>query len=289
MLKVTIGASNSGKSTWAHEQWEKDPLNTIVVNRDKIRELLFGYNETSINEYYTRPDINTLEKQVTLFEDTLIHDGLNLNKTVIVDATHLKKAYLDRFKFFNTKVEYILFQEDLKTLLERNSKRNRKVDESVIKRQLNQLKSLEVPMCVEAVELNQDKSLPHCTILDLDGTVALKCDRDIYDGSKCHMDFLIEPVFNLIKDIENLIICTGRDDRFTKETKYWLDKHDIKYKEFHIRKYPDMRPDWIVKEEFWRDISQRYYIDILVDDRNQVCRRARALGLKVAQVEYGNF
>ena len=39
----------------------------------------------------------------------------------------------------------------------------------------------------------------------------------------------------------------------------------------------------------WKDISQRYNIELMYDDRNQVVRRARALGLNVAHVKYGNY
>ena len=41
MKKLTIrcGISGSGKSTWAHTEWKKDPLNTTIVNRDKITRL----------------------------------------------------------------------------------------------------------------------------------------------------------------------------------------------------------------------------------------------------------
>ena len=47
-LTITIGISGSGKSTWAHEQWSKDPKNTVLISRDKIRELLFGFDLVNI-------------------------------------------------------------------------------------------------------------------------------------------------------------------------------------------------------------------------------------------------
>ena len=50
-----------------------------------------------------------------------------------------------------------------------------------------------------------------------------------------------------------------------------------------------MRPDWVIKEEMWRDLATRYNIVGMFDDRLQVVRRARALGLKVFNVEYNNF
>ena len=41
--------------------------------------------------------------------------------------------------------------------------------------------------------------------------------------------------------------------------------------------------------EVWEDIATRYNIVFIVDDRCQVVDYARSLGLKVFQVEYGNF
>ena len=51
-LMVLVGISGCGKSTFAKRQYESDPKNHLIVNRDKIRELLFGYTESTINDYY---------------------------------------------------------------------------------------------------------------------------------------------------------------------------------------------------------------------------------------------
>ena len=97
-LIIMCGVSGSGKSTYAHSLFKSNPSQYLIINRDKIRELIFGYTEESIVDYYKRTDINKCEKEVTHYEDTLINEGLNKNKTVIVDATHLKRKYLERFK-----------------------------------------------------------------------------------------------------------------------------------------------------------------------------------------------
>ena len=60
-IKILIGISNSGKSTYSHEQWLKNPENTIIVNRDAIR-YMFGYTEETISEYYSRPDFNKRDR-----------------------------------------------------------------------------------------------------------------------------------------------------------------------------------------------------------------------------------
>jgi len=300
MIKVTVGISGSGKSTWAKEQWEKSPLNTIIVNRDKIRELLFGYTEENISEYYSRKDISKLEKQVTLYEDTLIHDGLNQNKTVIVDATHLKKTYLKRFEFFNVPVEYFYFTVSIEEAVKRMTNRQRKVDEVVIKKQYDNYLNLQregVPVKYEPISFKQDVNLPPCVIYDIDGTIAKMKDRNAYDWSKVGQDLTVPNVVATIDWIADLspnnrpkvIIVSGRDGVCYKETKEWLEGNNIHFDALVLRQPNDTRPDWIIKEDIWNFIAKEYYIVGMYDDRNQVTRRARALGLKVFQVEYGNF
>jgi len=52
MAKITlmVGISGSGKSTKAKEISEK--TGALIVNRDKLREMLFGYTEQNIASYY---------------------------------------------------------------------------------------------------------------------------------------------------------------------------------------------------------------------------------------------
>lgn len=293
-LEILVGISASGKSSYAHEKWLKDPLNTVIVSRDNIRQM-FGFGEQTVSSYYDREDMFKLEKEVTKVFNTLVYDALESGKTVIADNTHLKRKFIEDYKYWNVPTEIKVFTVTLKEALTRDMGRVRSVGEEVIQKQYSQFVNLSKDLEKEVIEFEvltpfvHDTGKEFCTILDIDGTVAQKCDRDIYDGSKCHLDYLIEPVYNAIKDVENLIICTGRDDRFEKETKQWLKKYNINYKEFHMRKYPNMSADWKVKQEMWEDITKRYNIDILYDDRTQVVMRARALGLKVAQVEWGNF
>ena len=141
-LIICVGVSNSGKSTFASTTVKHNPEKYVIVNRDKIRELLYGYTEETISEYYLRDDLNKLEKQVTAYEDILIKQGLSIGKDVIVDATHLKAKYIDRFKFFNVDTEIKYFDIDLKEAIDRDSKRIRKVGEDIIKRQYDQYNNL---------------------------------------------------------------------------------------------------------------------------------------------------
>ncbi|MDC7248563.1 MAG: AAA family ATPase, partial [Sphaerochaetaceae bacterium] len=112
-LIVTIGISGSGKSSWAAKMVQEAIDKYVVVNRDKIRELLFGYTEEGIKDYYFRDDLRKLEKQVNRYEDLLIKEALAQGKTPIIDATHLKREYLTRFKYWNVPVKLMWFDIEL--------------------------------------------------------------------------------------------------------------------------------------------------------------------------------
>lgn len=308
-LLILIGISGSGKSTYAHELWMSDPDKYVIVNRDKVRELLFGFTEGNVHEYYTQPKLGKYEKQVTRYCDTLIHDGLNHGRTVIVDATNLSIKHINDFAYWNVPTEFKIFHIDPKIAIERDKRRLRKVGDDVIERQYARLRSLEYMLLKagamadfepKTIEMNPDN--PKAFIFDIDGTLA-HMDRNIrspYDWDKVGLDTLDEStaqVFDAInlmgsstdEDIK-VIICTGRDEASLEPTKEWLVKQNLhEYAELHIRPKGDMRADWIVKEEMWRKIAEDYNIVGMFDDRLQVVRRARALGLKVFNVEYNNF
>lgn len=300
-LVILCGISGSGKSFYAHEKWEENPLTTIVINRDKIRELLYGFTEQTVSNYYSRPDISKLEKQVTHYEDTLIYEALQQEKTVIVDATHLNKAYLQRFEFFNVSIEYKYFDISLGGAIGRDANRNRSVGDKVISKQYNQYLELQrqgIPVKYEPVEFENNSRKRSVWIFDIDGTIAHMTDRSAYDWKRVGEDILDNQVSNIFWALtdnayfkDHIIFCSGRDETCREETLIWLQKYLGKYNDFDLRMrlQGDNRADWIVKEEVWREIAEDYYIEALIDDRNQVVRRARSLGLKVFQCEYGNF
>lgn len=302
-LIVTVGISGSGKSTWAHEKWLSKPSENVIVNRDKIRELLFGYTEHNIDQYYLRNDVSGLEKKVTRYEDTLINDGLNHGKTVIVDATHLTRAYLERFKYWNVPTEVIVFEIELSKALSRDYVRLRSVGDLVINKQYKRFIGLikdlaKEPIDFTPVELVQSEYKEPCVIFDIDGTLAHmdRSKRSLYDWHKVGEDsvdrstkFILDHLYERTRPETKVIICTGRDGICLSETYKWLQDNDINYDEVYIRKQGDQRADWIVKEEMWKKIAEDNYIVGMFDDRLQVVRRARALGLKVFNVEYNNF
>ncbi|MDC7248617.1 MAG: hypothetical protein PQJ49_01700, partial [Sphaerochaetaceae bacterium] len=185
-----------------------------------------------------------------------------------------------------------------------DANRTRRVGDEVITKQFRQYQSLKEslkqnPIDFTPVEIEVDYTLPPAFIFDIDGTLAHKGDRSPYDWMKVGLDSLDVPTRYMATSIDNtneafknegkVIICTGRDGVCLDETEKWLIAHKIPYDAIYIRPKGDMRPDWVVKEEMWREISKNYHIIGMFDDREQVVNRARALGFKVFQCEYHNF
>ena len=92
---IMIGISGSGKSTKAKEIAER--TKALIINRDKLREMLFGYNEETINAYYQQPDLYLKENQITSFQNYLIERALIKGNDVIIDNTNLKLSFINEF------------------------------------------------------------------------------------------------------------------------------------------------------------------------------------------------
>lgn len=305
MIKVLVGVSGIGKSSWTRS-YMRGLKDTVIISRDSLRSMLFGYTDDNISNYYDREDFGKCERLVTEHLEHLVHYNLSKGKDIILDNTHLKLKYIKdiKKKFYYTDIEFIDVAKkqgitDLRTIcIERDSNRTRQVGEVVITNQIRDYQQLLKDFDFKSYYANiepivQDKTLPKAVIFDIDNTLAIKGDRNPYDWSRVGEDTLNTWVKNAFSNYERkgycMIICTGRDGSCEQLTKYWLFDNLIACNEFHIRPEGNMEPDYVIKERMWKDIAKRYYIECLYDDRNQVVDHARRLGLNVAQVNYGDF
>lgn len=295
-LYILVGISNSGKSTHVAKLVQNAPDTYTRVNRNDIRALAYGYTDSTINEYYKRKDLYKLEKEVTRIEDTLIYEGLEAGKTVIVDSTNLKRKYLERYKYWNVPTDILLFPVTLKEALTRNMGRSRQVGEEVIKTQYNRFVNLSKdlrtnPIDFTPVILNNDPAKTPVVVYDIDGCLAHHDNkRSPYDWHSVGHD-RIDDSLSLINKNSSLksIIATGRDGVCLPETEQWLENNSIKYDEIYIRPKGDFRPDWLIKQEITQSILKDNHIVAWYDDRLQVTRHLRMLGLSVYNVAHGNF
>lgn len=130
-------------------------------------------------------------------------------------------------------------------------------------------------------------------ICDIDGTLSERGDRSPYNWSKVESDTVhkhIADMLSLYFSHTDIILVSGRDSVCYGDTLRWLNKNRIKFDGLYMRAVGDKRRDSIVKQEIYENhIKDKYNILFVLDDRDQVVKMWRSLGLKCLQVAEGNF
>ena len=292
-LILTRGIPASGKSTWAKAWVQEDPDRRVRVNRDDLRQMLFGATELKLA--YAQ------EAQVTEAERAIAKSALSKGKDVVVDATNLRSRFVKSWFTLGYPVEFRDFEVTLEGALRNNEARGHTVPDEVIERFHKTLtrdgKLPDAPMqpreLVEPYE--RDWTLPGAYIFDIDGTLAHipEGGRSPYDYTRVHEDAVDQEVWYLLQllaETENIVIMSGREDACRKETEDWLAAQGINYDALHMRAAGDTRRDATVKLElFNQHVRGKFNVHGVVDDRNQVVQMWRDLGLKCFQAQEGAF
>jgi uncharacterized HAD superfamily protein len=131
-------------------------------------------------------------------------------------------------------------------------------------------------------------------IVDIDGTVAHRVNRDWFEYEKAHTDAPDAAVIEVIKCLwlqgYKILIVSGRNDDSQDVTSEWLRYHCPPYVKLFMRGSKDFREDSVVKQEIYeRFIEPLYDVLCVFDDRNQVVDMWREIGLKCLQVQPGDF
>jgi predicted kinase len=303
-LILTRGVPASGKSTWAKAWVEEDPLNRVRVNRDNLRWTL-GV-KGGIGDQWQ-------EEEVTHWQNQMIVRYLSQGKDVVVDNTNLRARHVKELiklgQKWGAEIEFENFPIPLWEALERDEARRfngeRFVGPDVIKMFFDKFVgkdgSLPAVPVVEGTAAQsfapyvEQEGLPHCIIVDIDGTLAHMNGRDPYDTSLYHTDTYDE-VIGMIANLwhthqhADIIVLSGRDAAFWGVTARWLTAHSFWWIDLYMRPEGDTRNDAVVKDElFEKHIAGRYNVDFVLDDRNRVVEMWRAKGLRVLQVADGDF
>lgn len=305
---ILIGICGSGKSTWS-KNFVSDSQrgqNTVIINKDKIREMLFG-------RYIFKPSMEELVHDLSV-KDAL--KALNYGINIIIDETNITKErrekWIDIVKkemSCDIKIVYVYFTENQRNLENRmkdprgtSSKKWEAVIESMKNRfevptedeLYDELITIE-PYVEVYKKVIQNKKLPPALIVDLDGTISLLKSRDPFDASTCEEDDVNEPIQSIINRFPDykIIFCSGREDKYREQTLRFLkNKCKFSWTDFALlmRKTGDFRKDSIIKEELFNErIKDNYYVEFVLDDRQQVCDKWRELGLTCLQVAPGDF
>lgn len=283
-LIMCKGLPGSGKSTWAASEVLKDLAHMARVNKDDIRAEL------------GKPWSAALEKEVLRIRDFRISVGLSAGKTVICDDTNLAPKHEPRLRGLVTKYKGDFEINDsflavpIDECIRRDAGREAPVGAKVIRDMAAQY--LATPTVV--VPYVEDPELSSVVICDLDGTLALHNGRGPFDYDKCDTDTINWPVSHVLHAMESMyasiVFMSGREDVARLKTQAWLDANGFQGWPLYMRAAGDFRKDNVVKMElFDTHIRGKFNVEFVLDDRDQVVKMWRDLGLTCLQVAYGNF
>jgi predicted kinase len=294
-LTITRGLPGSGKTTWARAQ-----RGVVRVNRDELRRMLHGGLLGS----------GWAESQVTVAQRAQVEALLRAGVSVICDDTNLRAKVARELAELGLRCGAdVVFRDFTDVRLDECIRRDagrpehERVGEDVIRGMHDRYlhgRSLPLPVpdltpAKADARYTPAPGAPSTILVDIDGTVALMNDRNPYDMSRVRHDTPNHSVIQAVRAMHTagflVVYCSGRSDDCREETQEWLDRHvGVPYEGLFMREYGDQRRDSIVKAEiFDREIRGRYHVVAVFDDRDQVVRMWRSLGLTVFQVADGNF
>ena len=142
-------------------------------------------------------------------------------------------------------------------------------------------------------------------LFDIDGTLAdlngrekfLKQENPDWKNfnAKIEEDVPNPPVVDLYRTLYEsgkfeIILVSGRQERFRKVTETWLAWHEIPFDTLLMRPDADQRPDSAVKQDILNALkAQGKEILFCVDDRQSVVDMWRANGITCLQCQKGNY
>ncbi len=283
-LFITRGLPASGKSTWAREHLASAPKgSTVIVCRDDLRLMLHDGVWSKTNE-----------KATMNARDVLIRLNLLNGLDVVVSDTNLDEKTFNHLSDIAAQVEADVEVVDFRDVplhvcIERDALRPNPVGKKII----NQLHLRHLSKPYSPPEY--DPSLPDAILLDLDGTIARMHGRSPYDYTKVDTDKVDVTVRRIVQNEHaagtKVIVLSGRRADCIDLSIKWLNDNDTPFDEIHQREPGDeTRTDYLVKHEMLEKfVFGKYNILYSLDDRDQVVRLYRSLGIKVLQTEPGDF
>jgi predicted kinase len=278
---ITRGLPGSGKSTWAKSIIKANSNSYKRINNDDLRAMVDCGHYSSANEKF----INDLT-------DMFIMKAIAEGKHVIVDNTNLNTKHIDRIKqLVKGQAELVINDSFLSVPVEmciqNDLKRANSVGKDVIVNMYEQYLK-------KSNTITQNPDAPKAIIVDIDGTLAHMKGRSPYDWHKVGEDECDTIIKKIVNSYDmtggTVIVMSGRDGSCRAITEIWLEDNDIRWDTLLMREEGDMRKDSIVKRELFDTyIAGHYFIEYVLDDRQQVVDMWRDMGLKCLQVAPGNF
>jgi len=288
---ITVGVSASGKSTWASDFIAEAAFRGEIwqrIERDCIRANILSSKLGHVSELVWDKWNWKWEKEVNRYVEEMIETACTIGRNIIVSDTNLNPSRLENLKSTLEELGYEVtiktFEVTFDVAVKRDNARKNGVGVSVIAKQFEDWNKQFV------TQYKGSKDCPKAVIVDIDGTLAhMNWARGPFEWDKVHQDEVDQEVFDIVRGLKDLgyavIILSGRDGICYEQTKRWLADKEIYWDEFHMRAQGDMRKDSIIKAEiFWNMVAPGYDVKMVIDDRPQVTRMWRSIGLKVIQV-----
>ena len=291
---LTKGLPASGKSTWAKKLMKEHPGEYKRVNKDELRAMIDCGQWSRKNEEFILEIRNCVIDFAMIQNFNVIVDDTNLSPKHEAEIREMVKRYNDNYLSLSLtpKPVYEVVIQDFTTVsveecIERDKARVNSVGERVIRQMYRQYLQPVIPKPAFV------DGKPYAIIVDMDGTLALFGNANPYER-----DFGKDTVNKPIKDIVNyysdnmtqIIILSGRKNKFESVTKNWLTANAIHFDKIFTRADEDSRKDFIIKRELYEaNIKGQYNIRFVLDDRDQMVDFWRSIGLTCLQVNYGNF
>lgn len=283
---MTKGLPASGKTTWAKLEVAKSKGKIKRVNKDDLRAMV------DAGTYSKDRENHILE-----IRDELITKWLGDGKDVIVDDTNLNPIHEQALRLIaeelGAEFEVKDFTDvDVDECIERDLKRPNTVGKKVILEMYNRF--------FKKPKQEEDPKLPYTFLCDVDGTLALHNGRSPFKEDEVDKD---SPNIAVCRVVETLInsgyhvsFVSGRHDTIQCRglTMKWLHENIKKPEDcvfqLLMRGVTDNRPDYEVKKEIYNTHIKPFYNVLGVfDDREQVVKMWRKLGITVFQVDEGRF
>lgn len=310
-LVVVRGLPASGKTTKARAWVAEDPQNRARVNRDDIRAQV--HDSVFVRRDDDQPGT---ERIIQAVRDAQITTLLKLGIDVVSDDTNLPSRTVRDLRKLATAAGagfevWDLTDVPYDTCMARNAQREgraRVPDDRMLDMYQRFVRGKKHPLPLPEEPADGPGTVrpytppvgaPTAILVDLDGTAALMGDRGPFDWARVGDDAVNEPVREAVLAMlargHKVVFLSGRDEVCRPETLGWLVKHfpetaTLASPELFMRPAGDQRKDSIVKAElFDQHIRDRYRVVAVFDDRQQVVRMWREIGLAVFQVAPGDF
>lgn len=283
---ITKGLPASGKSTWAKEQVLRSGGKMKRINKDDLRAMLDAGQWSKHNERF-----------VLQIRDAIIIQALTAYMDVVIDDTNLDPKHEEHIRnivaahsTFHS-VQVVNFDVTLEECIRRDAERGEK---SVGSRVICDMYERYLKAKEPAAPPVFDPKLPLALVCDLDGTLAHMQGRGPYDWSRVGEDAFDETIHDLIRGAQRqgykLLVVSGRDEVCRRQTEEWIIEHRVFADALFMRPEGDKRKDTVVKEEIYqREIAGKYNVVFVLDDRDQVVKMWRGLGIRCLQVAEGSF